>query len=360
MGDRLKLFISYSRRDMAAADALVAALEGEDFEITIDRRDLPYGEEWQNELADFIRGSDTVVWLVSPDSITSKWCNWELGEVGRLNKRLVPVKIRQVEPEELPESLGRIHLLPAEGAFVPAVHLPTLVTTLNTDRGWVKEATRLADRAREWTAREKNSALLLRGPALKNAETWSTHQPKAVPGPSSEVLELILASRRGAARRQRWWIGGAAAAAVAGFSLAGFAWWQREVAVAQRDAALVTQSRFLADQARQEYGRGDHGNAVSLALEALPDERRGVTRPYLPAAELVLYEAVIALREQRVLSAKDANGFFAATWSSDGQRILTFSPTAPFPVQPGYGMPRVANKADHRRKGQQDRNPGRG
>ena len=40
-GDRLKLFISYSRRDMAAADALVTALDGEGFEITIDRRDLP-------------------------------------------------------------------------------------------------------------------------------------------------------------------------------------------------------------------------------------------------------------------------------------------------------------------------------
>ena len=59
--DKLKLFISYSRRDMTAADALVTALEGEGFEITIDRRDLPYGEEWQKELGDFIRASDTVV-----------------------------------------------------------------------------------------------------------------------------------------------------------------------------------------------------------------------------------------------------------------------------------------------------------
>ena len=87
--DRLKLFVSYSRRDMAATDALVERLEAEGFEVTIDRRDLPYGEEWQAELADFIRAADTVVWLVSPASVASKWCNWELGEVQRLNKRLV-------------------------------------------------------------------------------------------------------------------------------------------------------------------------------------------------------------------------------------------------------------------------------
>jgi hypothetical protein len=37
-----------------------------------DRRDLPDGEEWQKQVADFIRTSDTVVWLVSPDSIASK------------------------------------------------------------------------------------------------------------------------------------------------------------------------------------------------------------------------------------------------------------------------------------------------
>ena len=116
--------------------------------------------------------------------------------------------------------------------------------------------------------------------------------------------------------------------------------------------------------------RGDHGNAVSLALEALPDERRGVTRPDLPAAELVLYEAVIALREQRVLSAKDANGFFAATWSSDGQRIYALL-RRPFQYSPvmecrewptnraaarrhRIGGVFAQRQADHRRKGQQE------
>lgn len=107
----LKVFLSYSRRDMAVAERLVSLLEERGMEVLIDRRDLPYGEEWQAELADFIRMSDTVVWLVSPDSIASKWVNWELGEVGRLSKRMVPVRIREIDPEGLPELLGKIHLL---------------------------------------------------------------------------------------------------------------------------------------------------------------------------------------------------------------------------------------------------------
>lgn len=124
--DKLKLFISYSRREMTIADTLVGDLERANFEVTIDRRDLPYGEAWQKELEDFIRASDTVVWLVSSESVRSKWCNWELGEVGRLNKRLVPVRIDDVPPESIPEILGRIHLLPAEGVYDRAIHFSHL------------------------------------------------------------------------------------------------------------------------------------------------------------------------------------------------------------------------------------------
>jgi len=79
----IKLFISYSRRETAIADVLVGSLEARSFEVMIDRRDLPFGELWQKELGEFIRLCDTVIWLVSPASITSKWVNWELDEVAR-------------------------------------------------------------------------------------------------------------------------------------------------------------------------------------------------------------------------------------------------------------------------------------
>ncbi len=120
--DKLKVFISYSRHDLAAAEQLADALEQHDVDVVIDRRDLPYGEEWQIELGDFIRASDTVIWLVSPSSVNSKWCNWELGQVARLNKRLVPVTIAAINVEELPEALGKIQLLPREGVFDHDVH----------------------------------------------------------------------------------------------------------------------------------------------------------------------------------------------------------------------------------------------
>src|SRR6516225_4712785 len=94
--DAIRVFISYSRQDLVAADRLVTVLEAEGFKVIIDRRDLPFGEEWLGELTDFIAGSDTVVALVSPAFIASKACNWELGQARATNKRLVPVVIEPV------------------------------------------------------------------------------------------------------------------------------------------------------------------------------------------------------------------------------------------------------------------------
>src|SRR5260221_4008490 len=70
--DKLKLFISYSRRDLAFADWLVAALKARGLEVRIDRQDLPKLEDWERELLDFIRQADTVVFIASPHSLASK------------------------------------------------------------------------------------------------------------------------------------------------------------------------------------------------------------------------------------------------------------------------------------------------
>jgi len=313
----LKLFISYSRRDSALAEQIVSRLEDQGMEVLIDRRDLPYGEEWQKELADFIRLSDTVVWLVSPDSVASKWVNWELGELGRLSKRLVPVRVRDVDPESLPEALGRIHLLPADSVFDLDRHLAPLVDTLNTDRGWLKDGTRLADRARQWIAKDRDKGLLLYGRALADAETWSRTKPPAVPPIGSEILELLLHSRRTTVRRQRQFVTGALSLAIAGFCLALFSWQQR-------NDALTNQSTYLAALARDNLNRGDAGTSLLLAMSALPTWRFALDRPYVAEAGGSLNDAVLSLREAMVLRGHTAD-VNSAEFSPDGRLVVTSS-----------------------------------
>src|SRR5262245_27806724 len=92
-----RVFVSYSRADLAFADKLVAALEAHGVEVRIDRRDLPFAREWQNELVEMVRWADTVLFIISPKSIGSQWCEWELAEVEKHHKRLGPIVYQAVE-----------------------------------------------------------------------------------------------------------------------------------------------------------------------------------------------------------------------------------------------------------------------
>ena len=174
----IRVFISYSRRDVEIADPLVEALEREGFAVTIDRRDLPYGEEWLKELADFIAGADTVVALVSPAFIDSKACKWELGQVKATNKRLVPVVIREVPTiADLPESIRKIHLLPAMGVFDFEAHLRRWSgaehrPAMGQGAHKAREARTAMDRA------ERAPSLLLRGRRWPTPKAGRTASPR--------------------------------------------------------------------------------------------------------------------------------------------------------------------------------------
>ena len=297
--EKLKVFISYSQRDAAAADALVDVLTVRGFEVAIDRRDLPFGEKWQFELSEFIRLSDTVIWLVSEASIQSRWVNWELDEVSRRNKRLVPLMVAETAHDALPRQIGEIHILPAVGIFDLVRDLDTLVQVLETDRVWLKQASRLQDRATEWLSKARTPALLLSRGALTDAEHWKDRRPAKAPASAQEVLELLLASRQSATRRLRWWIGGSLAVAASSIGLAAVAYLQsveahqqrseaenqRLLAVSQRNAALTSESRLLSDVAQRLGDSGAVKDAALLAFEALPQGSEAAPdRPLVKAA----------------------------------------------------------------------------
>jgi hypothetical protein len=56
-GEKLKVFISYSRTDSEFAEALVVGLEFEGFEVTIDRHSIAAGEKWEERLGGLILGA---------------------------------------------------------------------------------------------------------------------------------------------------------------------------------------------------------------------------------------------------------------------------------------------------------------
>jgi hypothetical protein len=110
--EKLKVFISYSRKDSAEfADELVAGLEYGGFAPFLDRHDISAGEDWEARLGDLIEKSDTVVFVVSPEAVKSERCVWEIDKALARSKRLLPVLYKPVADADITEQLRKLQFV---------------------------------------------------------------------------------------------------------------------------------------------------------------------------------------------------------------------------------------------------------
>jgi TIR domain len=101
---RAKVFISYSRKDMAFADRLEAALKARGFEPLLDRTDILAFEEWWKRVQALIGRADTIVFVLSPDAVRPGTVALkEVAFAASLNKRFAPIIFRPVEDKSVPE-----------------------------------------------------------------------------------------------------------------------------------------------------------------------------------------------------------------------------------------------------------------
>jgi hypothetical protein len=161
----LSVFISYARTDMGFADKLLAALEIRDFKVPIDRRDLPYGEELKPEIIDFIRGSDAVVFVVSPRSVRSAWCKWEVEQVKSESKRLVPIVLTPVPVDLLPTEISDINLLQFDDGADFEHHVDVLAEVLGRDQSRLNEQHPLGYGGKTLVVDKDKNGRPVRGPA---------------------------------------------------------------------------------------------------------------------------------------------------------------------------------------------------
>ena len=200
---RLKVFVSYSRKDREIAEELVAGLELCGFDAYLDQEDIAPGEPWEDRLRSLIRQSDTVVFVISPDSIASTHCTWEVDETERLSKRLVPVMFRPVPDADVPTRLRRLnYIFFGEGRSF-ANGLRDLAQALRANLHWIREHTRLGDLAARWKERGESAGLLLRAEDIDEARRWLVQRPPDTPEITTQQQAFIDASIEAAAEELR-------------------------------------------------------------------------------------------------------------------------------------------------------------
>jgi TIR domain len=164
-GRKTRVFISYSRKDSIFSNRLVDALNARGFEAHLDKKDVLPGEPWKERLEALILSADAVGVVISPDSIASQVCAWEVERTEELQKKLLPLVHRSVADANLPRRLARLNyiLLREEDDFDAG--LTTFADAIETDIAWIRQHTRIGELAQRWdgAGRPAVGGWLLRG-----------------------------------------------------------------------------------------------------------------------------------------------------------------------------------------------------
>jgi WD40 repeat protein len=326
-GPKARVFISYSRQDIAFVDRLDAALKARGFEPLIDRSEIYAFEDWWKRIEALISRADTVVFILSPDAVASDIALKEVVHAAALNKRFAPIVCRRVEDGMVPEPLRRLNFIFFDDPEHFDASADRLAEALQTDIDWIRQHTIYGEAARQWAANGRPGGLLLRSPVLEEAEHWIAARSPGVPEPTAETQTYIAESRRGATRRRNFLTGTLGAGLLIALGLAGLAYWQREAAIEQRkvasqqrETALTTQSRLLAVQAARSTSESDMQTAILLSLEAFRSPGDVGPERYSGEAEKTLLDALYRNPLRSTLRA-GASQFVSAAFASDASTL---------------------------------------
>lgn len=169
----LDVFISYSRADSDMARRLNNALQTQGKTTWFDQESIASGTDFQREIYRGIQQCDNFLFILSPRSVNSPYCADEVDYAASLNKRIVTVLYRPVDPADLHPTLAAVQWIDFNqhgGEFYP--NFSELVRTLDTDREHVHQHTQWLQRSLDWQSQDQNPDLLLRGSEFAVAEGW--------------------------------------------------------------------------------------------------------------------------------------------------------------------------------------------
>ena len=258
------VFVSYSRSDSELVNRLVERLRERGKDVSVDVEGIRDAEVFPAALRRAVEGSDGFVFVISPDSVASPFCEQEVDHAVELNKRVVPLAYRPVPDERIPDGIHVRNWIPVgDGDFDGGVE--RLVQALDTDLDWDRGHTHWLVKAIEWDESGRDRSFLLRGSELTAAERWLASGADKEPGPTAVQQEYVYASRAAAGRRQRTLVGASLVVAAVSIALLIFALISRHDAVNERTTA---ESRALAGQSGDQLAV-DPELSLLLAREAV-------------------------------------------------------------------------------------------
>ncbi|MEJ7736052.1 MAG: TIR domain-containing protein [Chitinophagaceae bacterium] len=276
---RSSVFISYAREDEKFVGELCQGLLKNNIEAKGDWLLVP-GENYQQRLREFNLGTQAFLFIITPDSIKSDACLYELALAVEHKKQILPISRRDHIDDNLLDSALRApqwtFLRPGddfEGG------LRNLGSAIKTDFILMEMHGRLLLDADNWNSNHRNYSYLLRKDGLKEAEDWlkkTSVQPDKLPQPTPLQVDYIFASQRARTRGSRIALGIAVGVIMGLMILAIVAWTQSKEANFQRNIAdaNAARARKSADEANREKETALKAQRAEEKQRQIAEQRR--------------------------------------------------------------------------------------
>lgn len=101
-------FLSYARKDKEQIRLLFDALLARGIDLWLDLEDIRGGTVWMDALLTAIQNCHNFIYCLSEASIESPYCQAELAHALRLNKRIIPVLVKDIHPDRCPQPIREL------------------------------------------------------------------------------------------------------------------------------------------------------------------------------------------------------------------------------------------------------------
>ncbi|XZN97515.1 MAG: TIR domain-containing protein [Microcoleus sp.] len=194
------VFISYSDMDRETMEKIRSSLRRESLTVWTNKTDIQTGEDFQSAIDRGIEQTDNLVYLLSPDSVKSEYVRKEIEYAVSLQKRIIPVLVRETPPDSLPKALQGVQYIDLTDNVEEYDYLldeSQLLKILHQDEAYYNEHKVFLTQALKWERQHKNPSILLRGYNLRSAEAWlKVGQKRTQHRPTALIEEFIAESLR--------------------------------------------------------------------------------------------------------------------------------------------------------------------
>src|SRR5690349_9508187 len=104
------IFISYRSADRPLIETMANDLHGLGYTVWFDQ-ELTGGHAWWNSILKNVQECDLFIFALSPQSLDSYPCQLEYSYADALEKRILPVLLRDINAELLPPALSKIQFV---------------------------------------------------------------------------------------------------------------------------------------------------------------------------------------------------------------------------------------------------------